>query len=384
MNNTYKRSNSGQKSIVKDSEGKYRKWVLTSSIVLCAVSLFLTYSAISRPLQVEEKVQDNLIKHNTAYSYQTTVKPCTLYPDGGTIQPDGIIFTQLTDAINIKAISAMTADRAFRIEGKRKLNITISANQYWQREFPLVEEEEFAAEGKEVFVFDHDIALEPDGFINFINRVEEETRFSVAEYSFIIKPVVEGVIVQNGYKTPIEPLPELVFRYSSNRLELGNESMELQTVIPIERTQRVTQYFNLAGYAIPLVTARYIFSILSALLLIISLHVLWDTLRFKKIMRDEAGAIDNKYANRLVTIKEDIGGIKDKKPIKVDSIKSLMRIADEKECPVLRYNDKEKGVTNYYITDGGFIYSFSASSRIASSSDYNIEKPITGSVAAHD
>ena len=67
-------------------------------------------------------------------------------------------------------------------------------------------------------------------------------------------------------------------------------------------------------------------------------------------------AIDLKYKNRLINLKRSID-FSGKCILILDDFKSLVRIADEKEMPILRFEDSAANV-DYYVIDGQCIYNY--------------------------
>ena len=89
------------------------------------------------------------------------------------------------------------------------------------------------------------------------------------------------------------------------------------------------------------------------LLALISSDILRN--RLKRYNLTDAERIDIKYRGRLIPIKQQLDMCNS---LKLESFESLLKIADDKEQPIFRYEDLNKAVM-YYVVDGKHIYSYS-------------------------
>ena len=64
--------------------------------------------------------------------------------------------------------------------------------------------------------------------------------------------------------------------------------------------------------------------------------------------------IDKKYKGRIINLERELD-VKDKICITIDSFKSLLKIADEREQPVFR-KLASQDLAHYYVVDGDYIY----------------------------
>lgn len=71
----------------------------------------------------------------------------------------------------------------------------------------------------------------------------------------------------------------------------------------------------------------------------------------------EADEIERKYKNRLICVQQPVD-CKGKISIHLESMKSLVRIADEQDRGILRYNSDTEEKIFYYVIEGDFIYTY--------------------------
>jgi hypothetical protein len=341
-----------------------------SIVVLWIISTIFAWKAFRQPLQIERKTPENRIVQKTDMEYKIGVIPCSLYPDGGIIKPEGFIFTNITDSIKIHINSIVSADRPISVKGACHVIAKLKAEGLWERQYLLKEKAHLEMEAKENRLIEGEYTIKPAVFLNFIEAVEEDTKTRSARYLLTVKPLFEGNIVYNDTKIPLDSSPELTFEITNSLIKLvderGDNLTDDQTVSIdkreflkediIERTETINQKFNFLGLEFPTIAVRCIFSLMSLLLLA---HILSDILRKNRLKRDslsDAARIDIKYRGRLIPIKRqlDMSSF-----LKLDSFKLLLKIADDKEQPIFRYEDLNK-IVMYYVVDENHIYSYSA------------------------
>ncbi|NLC63895.1 MAG: DUF5305 domain-containing protein, partial [Thermoanaerobacterales bacterium] len=184
-----------------------------------------------------------------------------------------------------------------------------------------------------------------------------------------IKPLVEGDIIFTDNRIPLDSTPEFTFELTNGLMKLVNEApddlmdphsplnskTEFVKEDVIERTEISAQKYNLFGWDFSIIASRYVFAIISLLLLVYLLSLLVREKRLIKQALTEAERIDKKYRSKIIPVKR----LLDTQLLNLESFKALLKIADEKEQPIFRYRESDDTVI-YYVVDGDHVFSYSA------------------------
>lgn len=339
-----------------NSANKIYKIALIIAAVIFILSGFAAFHAFTYPKQIERIAYENNIQQRTAYDYKIDVIPSALYPQGGTITPDNRIFTRITEGLRIKLDSSITAEEAISVKGNYKVILKINAEDYWEKEYAtLIDTRGFDLEGEEVHLVQDEIYVSLSEIVKYTESLEEELGVSPSQYIIKVVPVVEGTILAGENNNPLDSLPELTFSFTPREILLTGEQ-EFTKDIPIREVETLSSNYKLAGISIPLLAARVVFLVISLLSLA---YIVFYVIKFFKKAEggiSESVAIDRKYRSRLINLKREIE-YSGQHLLLVDDFKSLIKIADEKEFPVLRYEDLA-GNVGYYIIDGQCIYRY--------------------------
>jgi hypothetical protein len=344
------------------------KFFYTFVILLWIVSTIFACSAFRQPLQLEHKIIENKIIQKTAMDYSVEVIPCLLYPEGGIIKTDSPILTNITDSINICLTSTISAERPVVVQGTYQIIARLVSEGVWEKEFVFKEETPIRVEEDAPFInLEHKIV--PSYYQGFIEAVEEDTRTRSSKYLLTIKPLVEWDIIFNDNRIPLDSTPEFTFELTNGLMKLVNEApddlmdphsplnskTEFVKEDVIERTEISAQKYNLFGWDFSIIASRYVFAIISLLLLVYLLSLLVREKRLIKQALTEAERIDKKYRSKIIPVKR----LLDTQLLNLESFKALLKIADEKEQPIFRYRESDDTVI-YYVVDGDHVFSYSA------------------------
>ncbi|MDD2481639.1 MAG: DUF5305 family protein [Lutispora sp.] len=338
---------------------KYRPYIVGVIVILCITFTLLAYQAIRQPLMIEEKVIANTIEEKVIFDYVAVVKPSTLYPQGGKVVPDQVIFYKLADKLIIQLDASINSARPVRIEGSIGVVFRLVAKDMWEREFELVAAQPINTEGISHSLLHEEIHLDLKELFSFIEKVEEETLVRSSNYTLLIKPKIEGTVYQKNENKAHEIISniEIPFQLTGQYIKYAAESLEkefIRTEI-IEDVNTVPQSFNFFGKELTVIKARYSFSIVAIILLILIIISIVEKAKQKKEKVNEIYLIDKKHKSKIISI-SDKAGFKNSPQLGLDSFKALLQIAEEKDEPILRYADDIEGSVYYYIIATPTIY----------------------------
>jgi hypothetical protein len=347
----------------KDDQTKNERSKFISSKIMLGVSILLLvlFSAIAfrtftSPEHVNMVTYMNNIQQKTDYSYKIDVIPSSLYPYGGTITPEHRIFTKITENLIVSISSMIRAEKPVLVEGSYKIIIKLVAEDLWEKEYNIIiSNQKINIEGTEISLINDAVRIPIHDILEYTQIMEQELGYSSDRYLISINPIIEGTIKAGNKSNPITSPPELTFSLTSRDISLIGEKSFVNDN-PVQETEVLVSDYNFMGFSIPLSIARLVSFILTlGPLTYISLYTV-NALRNQKENIYESVAIDLKYKNRLINLKRSFD-YSDKYILIVDDFKSLVRIADEKELPILRFEASAVSV-NYFVINGQCIYSY--------------------------
>lgn len=120
----------------------------------------------------------------------------------------------------------------------------------------------------------------------------------------------------------------------------------------------MTNGFTFFRSNLPLVPVRVISSIFTFLMLL-SLIYLYPILMAsrKKTSGNQVDKINKKYGNRIIPVSQKINS-DDKTIITLQSFKSIIKIADEKELPIFYHRLHQDGSAVFFIAEGDYLYRY--------------------------
>ena len=347
----------------KDDQTKNERSKFISSKIMLGVSILLLvlFSAIAfrtftSPEHVNMVTYMNNIQQKTDYSYKIDVIPSSLYPYGGTITPEHRIFTKITENLIVSISSMIRAEKPVLVEGSYKIIIKLVAEDLWEKEYNIIiSNQKINIEGTEISLINDAVRIPIHDILEYTQIMEQELGYSSDRYLISINPIIEGTIKAGNKSNPITSPPELTFSLTSRDISLIGEKSFVNDN-PVQETEVLVSDYNFMGFSIPLSIARLVSFILTlGPLTYISLYTV-NALRNQKENIYESVAIDLKYKNRLINLKRSFD-YSDKYILIVDDFKSLVRIADEKELSILRFEASAVSV-NYFVINGQCIYSY--------------------------
>lgn len=338
--------------------GKYRAYIVGLVVVLLLISIIFAYKAMKQSLYREEKLIKNTIEEKLSFDYAPLAKPSTLYPNGGKVASDMVIFTNLTDKLIIKLDGSLNTELPVSVEGSTSVSYSLVAKDMWEREFIVVPTVTTKTEGISHSMLKEEIQINIQELLDYIKIVEEETLVR-PNYLVVIKPKINGVVYQgsDGVIHEINSNLEIPFEISGQYIKYVGEikENELININVLKDLKTIPLYYEFFGNRVSIITARYVFSIMSIILLILLLIYIIERAIWEKGKGTEVNIIDKRYKNKIITIldKFDLENIPQ---LCLDSFKTLLQISEEKEEPILKYTDDTEGFVYYYVLGTTVMY----------------------------
>ncbi len=321
-------------------------------IVLLVISIF----AFSKPLSIEEQGIKNNIVQKTTFDYEVDLLPSLLHPGGGTVTPEGPIFTKITRAINLSINTQVLSDKPVTVEGTRRIICRLIAENLWEHDYFLRDTQEFNLSGTDNSLSGGLISIPIEQILGFFDRVQEEISAYPDGYTIKIILQLTGVIRDGDQEIPIDSSPELTFRLSNQTLELVGER-EFVSETPIYENRIIHSTFNIMGKAIAIKNIRII--PISILLLLTIYLALGYGYRFyeQRSIQSELERILKRYSKRLTYLKSNPDAA-ERMVLDLKSFDDIIRISEDRDLPILSFHEKEDSAI-FYVIDNSIIYSYS-------------------------
>lgn len=334
------------------------KWFQGLMILLICVSLILTLNVIAKPSALEERVIENTIQEKAQLEYKINVIPCTIYPDGGLIRPEGYIITSISDAIAVNIRSDILSDNNIHIKGTKSVTYKIIADNLWEKTFTLEESNEFIIDGTVNEILKAEYRIDIKEILEYIKLIETEISVKASKYLLKIIPNITGEISYNDHVIPITPVPETTFELGSSyfRVIKDNEyenkyEFEYLNSTPFSTIQTKKAQYTIAGKKVPVKVVKSASPLVSAGLLTALVITTSVQMKKNKDTVSEKDKINRKYKKRLLFLDGAIN-CTGKTVLSVQHFKALLEIADDKELKIINVNDL------YCVVDGDFLYTY--------------------------
>ncbi len=267
------------------------------------------------------------------------------------------IFKKITTAIPAHLKSIINSDAEVSAAGTYEVQLVVKAGELWERVFPLTVQQSFELMGTEIPLIDTNFNIDLDEINSFITQVEEETNIRSDQYLFEVAPNINGTITYDGNEIPIPEQENLVFQSSYEEIILISDKAFTST-IPFTSSQIITNTFNFFGNALPLGPVRIISTIMSIIFLLPTIYLYANLVATRKSsLSTQVDNINKKYGDRIIPVSQKINS-DDKTVITLQSFKSIIKIADEKELPIFHHRIHEDGSAVYFIADGDYLYNY--------------------------
>ncbi|MGN7385454.1 DUF5305 family protein [Sporosarcina sp. SAFN-015] len=334
------------------------RWNKTRNLILSsvlAVSIAILIYSFLQPTTSTTTTHSNPTGITTIYDYKATIKPNVLNTSGGTVPVGDTILKKITTAIPIDMKTIITSTEDIVVEGEHEVQLTVVAQDLWEKTFPLEKKQSFQQKGTAISIMDGTYSIDLDKINAFITQAEEETGITPSKYSLLVTPMIKGTIHFDGIKRELQVNENLVFHYLFDSIVLASEK-EFTSPIQFGSIETITNTLNFLGVVVPVSVLR-ISSLLSSLVL----SLLWiyvNNIMKPRKRKSQIESINKKYGNRIIAVSRN-EGMDGKSILLLSDIKSLLKIADEKELPIFV---QQEGVerASYFIVDGNQLYKYEA------------------------
>jgi len=338
---------------------KYNPYIYSVLIILWISISIIAIMAWTSPLIIEEKLIENAVEIKTAFDYKGVMKPSTLYPRGGEVSGDEVIFTELADKFIIHLETDLFAEKPVKVEGTAEVSYTLVGEDMWHKDYEAAATRSIQSQGLTNSLLKEDITINLQQLFDLISKIEEETDVHLGDYLLILKPNIKGSVYQeNGDKIyDIDTNLEIPFNISNQYIKYAAESPEkefIETQI-IESVNSRPKTIKLFSLHMPIQTARYLFG---SLALLLSAYLLISGLNKIKSNQENISEIDKinrKYKNKIINISNKLVAT-NQVQVSLSSFQSLMQIAEDKDEPILKYENYNEKMATYYVVSTTNVY----------------------------
>lgn len=337
--------------------GNRTRTVHLTVVILLALTLVVCIFSFTKPVTTTIEENANLTQLETTYHYEATITPNVLYPAGGTIPAGESIIKKITTAIPVTMNTKFISDKEVSIQGTHQVEMTLIAEDLWEKKFPLEEQQSFDLHGSDIGIIDGQYVIDLVKLNNFLFQVEEETGISPSKYTLEVQPNIVGTMSYGGQQMPIEVTDKLVFQYAFDSIVLMSEK-EFANSLAFGTSELTNNTISLFGMTLPVGSVRMASSV-SALLMFIAVVLLNKGLIHKKRNRkpNEMDRIQKKYGKRIIQVAK-LENREDASIITLTAFESVLAIADEKELPIFMHELPKDNRTIYFLVDGISCYRY--------------------------
>ncbi|RSK26426.1 hypothetical protein EJF36_05895 [Bacillus sp. HMF5848] len=347
------RANTKEPNINKN-QMPIKKWALFVIIPILIVSCFVTIKAFMTPTEVTETILENVIKEETNFAYEAEVKRSLLYPEGGTIDPGEHIIKNITKSIPVSINSQVFAEEPVEVAGNYQLNMSITAEGLWKKDFTLEEPVAFNKSSNEVNIINKTYNVDVEKIVSFIEAVEKEIKIGVGSYIIEIKPILDGKIIYKDQTYELNKESVLKFDYSKEQFSLIKDTeLEFYNEYAVENTKNIVNELVIFNITLPISGTRIVGLILTLLCVAAMIVVMKDKIA-NAVKTPEQEKIDKKHKSRIVEIHPSTD-LNQFQRIALTAFKQVIQIADDKELPVHK-QITSVGETQYFVIDNNLLY----------------------------
>lgn len=312
-------------------------------LLIFIISAILSVIYITKPRYINKTLETNVLTQKTSYEYKVKSLP------NGLQEFDGKIFPKVQGKVNIIIKSQLTSQNEVDISGEYYIILKLIAEGLWEKNMVLTRTKKFEDSGTDIIILNEEIVIDLNKILNEIEVIGTDILgIRPGTYRLEVKPVIEGFALYNDSTISLESDNQIVYFLDSMQVRLDEEqSMTYDKITPIEKTVSEEQFVNIIGYGVSLIVIRYIWCslfLISTVLLIIIISRKRHDKQYK-----------SKYENRMIVIQNnvDYSGFA---VIPITPLKSLVRIADEKNQFILKYINKINKSIHYYVICDNHIY----------------------------
>ncbi len=336
---------------IKTRLGTLSKTALFFIILAWIVIAALTAHAFTTSQFIEQKFNKNVITQRTVFDYKTKELPY------GIIGVEGIIFPKTQNIIDVYINTTITAIEPVYVSGNYSILLKIMAEELWERTVTVKSKQNFSYEGETVELINQKVSIDLEKIFSEIEMISNEIiGYRPGKFLLNIVPIIEGDITYESNKIDLESNMAMKFELSQGQVMLTGEK-EFSKQTPVDQVKVLEQKIDLFGLMIPVPVYRYVSLPVFLIYSCFALLVLISKRQVRIEQMTEADEIERKYKNRLISVRQPVD-CKDKTPICLESMKSLVRIADEQDRGILKYHSDTEEKIFYHVIEGNYIYTY--------------------------
>ncbi len=347
---------------------------LAISIVIIILIIFSGVMTV-RALQTSPVNSQDILRQSKTqriiYDYQVFTAPSTLYAGGSTL-PAGLesYFKNVTNRIEFQIAGEIEVNPGgIKPEGELLVSLFVRSPGQWEKDLGLKPKTTVLEQGEGLIRFSSNFTLPLEEAVLLAEAIIEEIEVRPREgYSLVIKsvlssntPPVGEDLQESGDLTDLTG--EYEFGLSNVLIEPSGELL-YETIAESRDTVSTVNYMSVFGFPLNVSTGRILFP--SAMVV----FLLLGGVSYLSLARKTNGAAGSSFAGRLSQIRKRYRGKivmasgiralpENTLKVEMESFKDLLKMADEKETPVLqvteRENAEEKSV-HFYVVDGETLY----------------------------
>ncbi|MCR3922632.1 MAG: DUF5305 domain-containing protein [Firmicutes bacterium] len=332
----------------------YKK-VLPFCLALLLFFTVLTVRAfLANPDHKEEAIVGEASQAIT-FNYEVYAKPSILYPEGGGPLPLGEqgFPLSIVDTVDFTVTADISNTSAHRPEGQLDIKLFLRSVGQWEKELELTPEISKTELNDKTTTYQSTFALPLEDAVKLAEEIIEEIKIRPRED---YKLVVQSTISNMGG----EPLlGECEFALgggviSSSSELLYTEQKDITDIIISANSM------NIFGFTLSVARARIAFLSLTLTLLLVMIgYILYlqrkginpfslKSSEFKKILK--------KHGSRIMEVVDFKEFPVDYYKVQLHRFKDLLKVADEREKPVLRASVNALKVAYFYVVDEKTVY----------------------------
>lgn len=348
---------------------------LVLPVVIIVLIIFFGVMTVKAWQTVPVKSQDILQQSKTQriiYDYKVFTAPSILYAEGSSL-PAGLesYLKNVTARIDFQVIGEIEVNPDLKPEGNLLVNLFVRSPGQWEKELGLRPETTVLEQGEGIIRFSSNFTLPLEEATELAETIIKEIEVRPREgYSLVIKSVLSSNTSSAGEDTQEsgDLTGEYEFALSNALIEPRGELLH-ETTEESRDTVSTVNYMSVFGFPLAASTGRVLFTSVLAVLL------LFGGISYSSQAKKTNGAADSfagrvrqirkRYRSRIVMAR----GIKllPESSLKVEmaSFKDLLKIADEKETPILQVNEREgfeEKSVHFYVIDGDTLYFYTINS----------------------
>ena len=349
-------------------------------IVLIIFSGVMTVKALQAlPVNSQEILKQSKTQR-IIYDYQVFTAPSILYAEGSTL-PAGLesYFRNVINRVEFQVTGEIEVHPDIEPEGELHVSLFVRSPGQWEKDLGLKPKTTVLERGEGLIRYNSNFTLPLEEAVALAEAIIEEIEVRPREgYSLVIKSVLSSNTPPVGEDPLGEETPgedprlqengdltgEYEFGLSNTLIEPRGELL-YETVEESRDTVTTANYMIVFGYPLAVSTGRIVFP--SAL----AVFLLLGGISYTSLVRKTNGAaggssgrlsrIRKRYRSRIVMASGIRALSESSLKVEMESFKDLLKIADEKDTPVLQVTERERDGSEgksaqFYVVDGETLY----------------------------